>query len=235
MKTTQNDTQIIRIQAKKNLEKKLSVFQKENKNIDDDMEQQIVSFFVSELILHGKDSSQIYQISKVSKLLGVTLDLDLNTCDILEDAAKIYDVGNLLIDKNIYIKEEKLTFEEFNIVKTHTMLGYQMLKFKGFPSTNLATVISAEHHEWWDGGGYPNQKKNTSINISSRIVAVADAVGALSRKRPGRAVWDYEKIVNFVKTRSGTQFDPSVVEVFIANEESIYDILYLDIENISYE
>lgn len=197
-----------------------------------DLENETIDFLTSEMVTHGKDANQIRQISQISKILGQSLGLGIKYCDTLEKAAKIYDIGNIAVSKEIYAKEETLSYEEFVIVKQHTTFGYDILEGRGFLSTDLGALISKEHHEWWNGGGYPSRLKGEEIDIASRIVAVADSVGALYSKRPGRAVWNYEKILEHIEGRSGIQFDPDVVDVFLINKEVIHQILQTDLESI---
>jgi len=199
---------------------------------DIDIENKLIDLLVTELVMHGKDANQIRQISQMSQTLGLSMGLGMQYCDILEKASKIYDIGNIAIASEIYEKDDKLTFEEFEMVKQHTLFGYEILQQKDFPSFQLASVISMEHHEWWNGGGYPSQLKSTEIDIASRIVAVADTVGALFRLRPGRKRWSYSKILEYVKARSGIQFDPDVVDVFLINQEVIHEILMTDLETV---
>ena len=223
-------SEIFKMEHKKSLEERIAKLR--NILSKDELENKILNLFILSLIEHGKDKNQMRQIALISKILAESLGHDDLYCARLENAAWIYDIGNVMIDQEIYAKDEKLTFEEFNIVKSHTTIGAIILQKQGFPVTKLASIISAEHHEWWDGGGYPEQNKNNDINIASRIVAIADTVGALSRKRPGRKVWEYDKIVKYIESRSGIQFDPNVVEVFLANKDKIRDILSIDLENI---
>lgn len=217
--------EIFKMEHKKSLE--IEVAKLRDMTLEDDttLEKEIIQLFVVSLLEHGKDQNQMRQIAKISKVLAQSLGLDTAYCDRLENAALVYDLGNVMICKEIYAKEEKLSFEEFNVVKNHTFLGHYFLKAQGFPITDLAAIISLGHHEWWNGGGYPTQKKSHSINIASRIVAVADTVGALFRERPGRKAWEYAEILEYVATRSGRQFDPEVVDVLFSNQEKIDEIL----------
>lgn len=221
--------EIFKMEHKKSLEIKLAKLRDSISEDDASLEQEMIKLFTLALYLHGKNGNQIHQIAKISKVLGESLGLGAAYCDRLEQAAKIYDIGNVMISKEIYEKEEKLSFDEFKVVKNHTFMGYYFLKAQGFPITDLAAIISEEHHEWWNGGGYPAQKQSHDINMASRIVAVADTVGALFRGRPGRAAWEYEKILEYIATRSGIQFDPEVVEVLFGNQEKIHEILNTDL------
>ncbi len=224
-----NTVEIFKMEHKKSLEMKLSQLRETILEDDIALEKEMIKIFTESLAAHGKSKSQINQIAQVSRVLGELLGFDVRYCDRLEDAAKIYDIGNVMICKDIYAKEEKLSFEEFKVVKNHTFIGYYFLKAQGLPITDLASVISLEHHEWWNGGGYPSQKKSHDINMASRIVAVADTVGALFGKRPGRPAWEYEKIVEYIASRSGIQFDREVVEVLFCNQEVISEILHTDL------
>jgi len=221
--------EIFKMEHKKSLEMKLAKLRDTISEDDASLEKEIIKMFTVSLLAHGKDQDQMRQVAQISKVLGESLELGTAYCDRLEQAAKIYDIGNVMICKEIYEKEEKLSFEEFKVVKNHTFIGYYVLKAQGFPTTDLAAIVSSEHHEWWNGGGYPAQKKAHDINMASRIVAVADTVGALFRKRPGRTAWEYKKILEYVETRSGIQFDPEVVAVFLMNQEKIYEILHTDL------
>lgn len=217
--------EIFKMEHKKSLEMKLT--QLRDTILEDDiaLEKEMIKMFTASLAEHGKSKSQISQIAQISRVLAESLGLNVMYCDRLEQAAKIYDIGNVMICKEIYAKEEKLSFDEFKVVKNHTFIGHYFLKGQGSSITVLASIIALEHHEWWNGGGYPSQKKSHDINMASRIVAVADTIGALFRKRPGRAAWKYEKILEYIATRSGIQFDPEVVEALFCEQDRIDKIL----------
>jgi len=221
--------EIFKMEHKKSLEMKLAKLRDSISEDDASLEKEMMKIFRVALLAHGKDKNQMRQVAQISKVLGESLGLGAKYCDRLEQAAEIYDIGNVMICKEIYEKEEKLSFEEFKVVKNHAFIGHYLLKAQDFSITDLAAIISLEHHEWWNGGGYPAQTKTHDINIASRIVAIADTVGALFRKRPDRKAWEYKKILEYIRTRSGIQFDPAVVEVFFINQEKIYEILYADL------
>jgi len=222
---------IVRPENIKSLEIRISRIRKMLSE-ENTLEHAIIELMVTSLISHGKSENQIRQISQISKILGESLGLGLVYCNRLELAARVYDIGNLIIDSEVYEKEDQLTFEEFRVVKNHTITGYDMLISQNFLSMDLAAVISAEHHEWWNGGGYPRGLKEKEMDIASRIVAVADTVGALYTKRPGREAWSYTKILEYLKSRSGMQFDPDVIEVFFINQKIIEEVLRMDLASI---
>jgi len=192
------------------------------------LENEIVDLLVFALVKHGKNENQIRQTSQISKILGESLGLGTTYCNVLEQAARIYDIGNIAIIHEIYQKDDELTFEEFDVVKNHTRTGYEILKAQTFSSTQMAAIISLQHHEWWNRGGYPQQLKEKEIDISARIVAIADTVGALFHTRPGRKAWNFNEIIKYIKARNGLQYDPKIVEVFMAKTELIHTILQTD-------
>jgi len=202
---------------------------------DISLERQTVDLFVSFIVKHGKDENQIRQISQISKILGESLGLGIKYCNALEQAARIYDIGNIAIDREIYQKDDALTFEEFNVVKNHTIMGYDILKSHAFSSAQMAAIISAEHHEWWDGSGYPRQRYKEEISMPSRIVALADTVGALYTKRPGRQAWCYDKILEHIQLKNKLHFDPNIVEVFMINKDIIHKVLDEDLDTIPHK
>ena len=222
---------ILKLDNKKSLNSMLSIVRNANPK-DISLEKKVIEIFAASLLAHGKDRNQMRQIAQISKILGQSLGLGMEYCNTLEQAARIYDVGNVMICQEVYQKDEKLSSDEFEAIKYHTFLGRDLLKEQQLPTTDLAAIISEEHHEWWDGGGYPLQKKGKEIDISSRIVGVADTVGALFRERPGRNAWAYDKILEYIKTRRSIQFDPAVVDVFLINQEAIHKILRIDLEEV---
>ena len=202
---------------------------------DVSLENKIVDLLVSSLVKHGKDENQIRQISQISKILGESLGLGTAYCNVLEQAARIYDIGNIAILHEIYQKDDTLTFEEFNVVKNHTLIGYDILIQQTFSSTQMAAIISMEHHEWWNGSGYPRQLKEDEISMPSRIVALADTIGALYRQRPGRAAWSYEKILEHIQLKNKLHFDPDVIDVFMINKDIIHEVLDVDLETLKHK
>jgi len=199
---------------------------------DEALEQSIVELCVDMLAEHGKSRELIRQISQISRILAESLGLGRSYCDTLEQAARIYDVGNLLVCSDIYLKEDTLDYEEFKIIKNHTLWGYNLLIGLHFVTTDIAAVISAEHHEWYNGGGYPRGLKEKEIDIAARIVSVADSVGALYTDRPGRKAWSYERIIEHVQSRQGVEFDPSVVDVLMINRETVREVLNEDLAEV---
>ena len=113
----------------------------------------------------------------------------------------------------------RLTEEEFEVMKTHAQLGYEMLKHSSKPILKAAAIVAREHHEKWDGSGYPRRLKGEDIHIYGRITAVADVFDALGSERIYKKAWEIEKIIAFFKEQSGKHFDPKLATLFLDNLE----------------
>lgn len=135
-------------------------------------------------------------------------------CDRLELAAPMHDTGKIGIPGDILRKPAKLDAEEWEVMKTHTRIGYQILCQSDAPVFQLAAEVALRHHEKWDGGGYPDGLAGEAIPESARIVALADVFDALTMKRPYKEPWPIEKAVKQIHAGSGNHFEPRLVELF---------------------
>ncbi|RXZ36742.1 response regulator [Oxalobacteraceae bacterium CAVE-383] len=132
----------------------------------------------------------------------------------LELAAPMHDTGKLGIPQSILRKPDPLTQHEWDVMKTHPQIGYEILRMSDAPVFQLAAEIALRHHEKWDGSGYPDGLAGEQIPESARIVALADVFDALSMKRPYKEAWPLEKIQEHIRATRGTHFDPDIVDVF---------------------
>ncbi|MCR4616998.1 MAG: HD-GYP domain-containing protein [Lachnospiraceae bacterium] len=160
---------------------------------------------------YSKEHSK--RCANYSRLIAEKLGMDKNDCDTVYYAALLHNIGNYYVPEQILRKNGKLTTEEYNQVKTHTTKGAELLKeLQHIPHADEAALY---HHERYDGTGYPTGKKGEEIPLVARIVAVADAFDAMSIDRPYRKKFMREQIrEEFIKNR-GTQFDPTIVGVFL--------------------
>ncbi|MBQ0017261.1 MAG: HD domain-containing protein [Clostridiales bacterium] len=139
---------------------------------------------------------------------------------VLTDVAPLHDVGKLIIPDNILLKPGKLTDEEFDIIKTHTTQGARIIEenLKGIESkeyVKLATSVALNHHEKWNGTGYPNNLKGTDIPLEARIVAVADVYDAIRSERCYKKSMDIKQARKVIEDGKGKHFDPVVVDAFL--------------------
>lgn len=143
------------------------------------------------------------------------LKIDEDFIKNLELASVLHDIGKTKILDKILKKPAKLTEEEFQNVKKHSMLGYRMLEnLKNTPFVKMAKEVVLSHHERYDGTGYPDQKSGEEIPLSARIVALCDVYDALRETRVYKENFSHEKSVEIIKGSSKKQFDPVIIEAF---------------------
>ena len=133
---------------------------------------------------------------------------------IVFNAAPMHDIGKIAIPKEILHKPGKLTEEEFEIMKTHATKAEEFLKNSHRKLLRAASIIASQHHEKWDGSGYPKGLKGDEIHIYGRIVALADVFDALTHKRQYKEAWDIDNAVRYIREHDGTQFDPDLIKIF---------------------
>lgn len=149
-------------------------------------------------------------------LLGEELGLDASTCKLLRLASPMHDIGKVGIPDEILLKPGKLTPEEFEVIKTHTVIGARLLSGSDIPLIRAAEEIALTHHEKWDGSGYPRKLKGNDIPLAGRIVAVCDVFDALLSERPYKRAWTLEETVAEIERCRGAHFDPAVVDAFLS-------------------
>lgn len=143
---------------------------------------------------------------------------------LLYEAAPMHDIGKLAMPPEILHKHGRLTEEEFKIIQTHTTKGHEFLKNNKRKVLKAADIIAYEHHEKYNGKGYPRGLKGKDIHIYGRIVALADVFDALTHKRIYKDAWNIDEAIEYVKERSGTQFDPEIVAIFNEHLDEFIDI-----------
>jgi response regulator RpfG family c-di-GMP phosphodiesterase len=158
------------------------------------------------------------RVAESAALLAAELKLDSEFTWTLQRAAPLHDVGKIGIPDNILLKPGKLTVEEFEVIKTHTVIGGRILCESRFPVVKMAMEIAFTHHERWDGAGYPAGLAGEQIPIAGRIIAVVDAFDAMTHARPYKDALEIELAVAEIQRCSGSQFDPRIVEAFMRLE-----------------
>ena len=164
------------------------------------------------------------RVGKMSQLLGQAMKLSEYEQKVIAMAAPLHDVGKIGIPDRILLKEGKLTGEEFDVIKTHPGLGWEMLKGSKRKILEAAAAIALQHHEYWNGSGYPHGLKGEQIDLMARIVCVIDVFDALVHIRAYKAAWDYSKAFAFLKQNAGTMFDPEIIERFMDIKDEILKI-----------
>ena len=168
--------------------------------------------------------NHIIRVAYYSKLIAMKLGVSEEDADILKMASTLHDIGKISIPDRVLLKPGKLTQEEFEIMKTHTVIGYDILSNSNKPILKIASKIAHEHHEKYNGTGYPRGISGDEIGVYSKIVALADVFDALGTERVYKRKWEWNKIIDYIKEQSGKQFDPRIVDIFLANLDEIREI-----------
>jgi len=169
-------------------------------------------------------SKHTKRVGLYSALLAEKYGLSQEDIAKIELAAPMHDAGKIGIADKILLKPDKLSKNEFEMMKTHTQLGHDLLFDEENEYLKAAALIALEHHEKWDGTGYPHGKKGEEISIFGRIVAIADVFDALISVRPYKEPWSFEKAHTLLNENSGTHFDPALIALFNENIEKIRTI-----------
>jgi response regulator RpfG family c-di-GMP phosphodiesterase len=168
--------------------------------------------------------NHVSRVAHYSRMLAMLLEESDEHQEILLNASPLHDVGKIGIPDSILLKPGKLTQAEWEIMKSHSSMGYEILKNTESPFLKAGAIIAKTHHEKYDGNGYPDGLKGEEIHLFGRIVAIADVFDALTTKRPYKDPWPFNKAVELVKDERGKQFDPVIVDLFLNNINRIKKI-----------
>lgn len=168
--------------------------------------------------------AHLKRMAKYSALIARHVGVPAEDVEAIELAAPMHDIGKICIPDAIMQKAGQLTSEEIVVMKTHAQIGYDILA--GSPSRFLQTAasIALNHHEKFDGTGYPAGLKGKEIPLEARIVALADVFDALTSARPYKAAWEWGKALEFIVGQKGKHFDPDLVDVFVKYEAEAHAI-----------
>ena len=195
-------------------------------------EEMILSFAEITENKSGQTGQHIKRVSEYSKIIAQQLGLGQERVESIRIASTMHDVGKLLIPLEILEKPGRLTDEEYATIKTHTSLGGQLLENVEGEEMRLSRTIALQHHERYDGKGYPSGLAGDEISLEGRIVAVADVYDALTSKRSYKIAWDEDAAFREILKGRGTQFDPIVVDAFAAAHDKVLEVqeMFMDAE-----
>jgi two-component system response regulator RpfG len=171
--------------------------------------------------------NHIIRMAKYSRLIAEALGLAAQECDCIELAAPMHDIGKIGIPDQILLKPGRLTADEMEIMKTHSRIGYEILKDSPSEYLQMGAVIALHHHEKYNGNGYPNGLAGEEIPLAARIVAIADAYDALTSERPYKSVWTAQQAVHYLNAQKGMHFDPRCLEAFNSRLDRINRIQHM--------
>ena len=168
--------------------------------------------------------NHVKRVAEYSRLLAEYCGMDKFYAQMLKEASPMHDIGKVGISDAILNKPGKHIPEETAIMKTHTTLGYEMLRHSDKELLQIAAIVSHEHHEKYDGTGYPRGLKGEEISIYARITAVADVFDALGSDRVYKKAWKDEDIFELLQEQKEKHFDPLLVDIFLNNVDDFKKI-----------
>ncbi len=168
--------------------------------------------------------NHVLRMAKYSRIIAEELGLAEIECEDIEYAAPMHDIGKIGIPDQILLKPGKLNKSEWEIMQRHTVMGHNILTNSQSRYIQLGSVIALNHHEKFDGSGYPSGLKGREIPLVARIVAVADVFDALVTERPYKKAWATEEALNLLKQQSGKHFDPQCVDAFFDRLDDIKQV-----------
>ena len=184
----------------------------------------------------SKETGQhVKRVAEYSYLLAILSGLSEKDSMLLKNVSPMHDIGKVAIADAILNKAGVLTDEEFNNMKNHSIAGYDLLSNSNQHMLQAAAIVAYEHHEKYDGTGYPNGKKAEDIHIYGCITVLADVFDALGSDRVYKKAWELEDILLFIKENRATHFDPKLVDLFFNNLDKFLDIRNAITDNIQVE
>jgi putative two-component system response regulator len=162
------------------------------------------------------DTSQhTKRIGAMAGMVARALGQSEEQIELIRLAAPLHDIGKVGVPNHILLRADQLMPSEYEIMRSHTTVGGEILAKSKFPILQLAREIALYHHERWDGMGYPQRLKGEHIPLSARIVAVADTFDALTQGRPYKKAISFQEATKEIRAQAGQQFDPQVVQAFL--------------------
>jgi putative nucleotidyltransferase with HDIG domain len=168
--------------------------------------------------------NHVKRVAEYSKILATHYGLDAIEIELLRTASPLHDIGKIAIPDGILLKPGKLTAHERKIMQSHTEIGSQMLAHSERRILKSAATIAREHHEKWDGEGYPRGLEGKGIHIFGRITALADVFDALASDRVYKNAWKDDRIIKLFAEERGRHFDPELTDVFLDNAQEFFEI-----------
>jgi response regulator RpfG family c-di-GMP phosphodiesterase len=159
----------------------------------------------------------VKKVAEYSKLLALKYGLGEEKAELIRQASPMHDIGKVGVFDQILNKPGKYTTEEFEEMKKHTRFGYEIFKNSSKEIFKTASIIALQHHEKYDGTGYPAGLKGEEIHIYGRITSLADVFDALNRERPYKKAWELNEVLDYIQKESGKSFDPKLVKIFFDN------------------
>jgi len=195
-----------------------------NDEIEETLKETVFSMGVIEEQRSKETKNHTRRVSEYCILIAKKLNLPEDEVELISSASPLHDIGKIGISDYILLKSDSLTPDEFEIMKSHTIMGYNMLIHSQRKLLKAAAIIAYQHHEKWDGTGYPSGLSGEDIHLYGRITALADVFDALSTARTYKDRWDDEKVLDELRKERGKHFDPDLVDILFENIDDFIEI-----------
>jgi putative two-component system response regulator len=156
------------------------------------------------------------RVGRLAAQVATAIGLPAPRVGLIRQAAPLHDIGKIGIPDSVLLKPGKLSPDEFEIMKRHTIIGARILADGHCDVVKVAGQIARSHHERWDGTGYPDRLAGAEIPIEARIVGLVDVYDALTHDRPYRSAWTEQRVLDHIASQRGRHFDPALVDVFLS-------------------
>lgn len=188
--------------------------------------QKEIIFILGELIERrsAETRNHVRRVSEYCRMLGDKYGLEKDDQEVLRVASAMHDIGKLCVPDSVLQKPGKLSSAEFELIKTHASAGGELFQVSRRNILYYAAIIAGQHHERWDGSGYPNRLQGEDIHLFARITSVADVFDALSSDRVYRKALPLQEVVDYFKSQRGKQFDPQLTDLLLANLDELEQI-----------
>ncbi len=191
----------------------------------EDTQREVIERIGQAMEHHFGEGKHIQRMVKICDVLGRGVGLSKGELNTLCLAVPLHDIGKAKVPDGLALDPQELSEEEYNTLRNHAEFGYNLLKGSNRPLIKTAALIARDHHEYWNGGGYPQGKSGNSIHIFCRITALADAYDMLRSKRKNKPALPKDEVLKIISQQKGQQFDPSLVDVLLANLDEIEKII----------
>lgn len=188
-----------------------------NEEINQTLEETILTLGGIAEARSQETGQHVYRVAHYSKLLAELWGMGEESAEWLRIISPMHDVGKLSIPDTILNKPDRLTDSEFSLMRTHTLIGHEMLKNSHRPIFRDAAIVALQHHERYDGQGYPHRLKAEAIHPFGRITALADVFDALLSERVYKPAWPVDRVVGLIRSERGGHFDPDLADRMLEN------------------
>jgi putative two-component system response regulator len=166
----------------------------------------------------------VIRMSHTARLIALAIDMPEAQAELLFLAAPMHDIGKIGISDHILLKPGKLDAAEWEIMKTHTLIGGEIIGEHDSDLLRLARSVALTHHEKWDGSGYPLGLAGAAIPLEGRVVSIADVYDALTSERPYKRAWSSDDALAYIRSETGKSFDPALIPAFLQQIEQVQEI-----------